>query len=101
MIRSSLSRMDFTGIIYYNLLIFIMKLNMAERERFELSVPVIVHTLSRRAPSAARSSLRSFFLLNCFEIYFLFMAVNGLLKYIKNCNRLNTFFYGYIKFFAK
>ncbi len=30
---------------------------MAEREGFEPSVPVKIHTLSRRAPSAARPSL--------------------------------------------
>ncbi len=32
---------------------------VAEREGFEPSVPVKTHTLSRRAPSAARPSLRS------------------------------------------
>ena len=32
--------------------------SMAEREGFEPSVPVRVHTLSRRAPSTARPSLR-------------------------------------------
>ena len=31
---------------------------MAEREGFEPSVPFQVHTLSRRAPSTARTSLR-------------------------------------------
>jgi hypothetical protein len=38
------------------------KQQMAERERFELSVPVLgVHTISNRAPSAARSPLRKGF----------------------------------------
>jgi hypothetical protein len=34
-------------------------MNLAEREGFEPPIPVKVYTLSRRAPSATRPSLRS------------------------------------------
>jgi hypothetical protein len=47
-----------------------MFLKMAERERFELSVPVTAHTLSKRAPSATRTSLR-----NSKKTYTSFMGV--------------------------
>ena len=41
---------------------------MAEREGFEPSVPFQVHTLSRRAPSTARTSLRLKNFVKTFEI---------------------------------
>jgi hypothetical protein len=51
-----MARSEFSGKIFFRCVFY---WQMAEREGFEPPIPAKVYTLSRRAPSATRPSLRA------------------------------------------